>query len=320
MDFTENVVFAVLFSTVLVFNVAGNTLVIYIISTNKVRNSATNYLLLNMAVADLVLGLFAVPEYIASPSYSKQTQHVLECKYLNLTNISWLAAAASSITMVALSIERYYAVCQPLKFRRLFSIRNTKAMIAVSWIYGVLTNIYSFIFNDCTNGTLSQNVRKAFSTLFFIEGFLFLSIMSYLVSKTSRVLWANRLVLGRFPYQPAQLVRYKKRRKVTRAALLVIVTFIICWIPEKLACLSTAIVDGHNEVVSYALSISAFLVSVNACLDPYLFSFQGTCFRVYLKRLICCCVPRQKIMRFNRNQVHIMHFNRNQIHIEMPKY
>lgn len=305
-----DVVFAVLFSIFLVFNVAGNSLVIYIISTNKVRKSATNYLLLNMAVADLVLGIFAIPRYVF-PFYSTSNRLNWLCWFMMLTNISWLAAAASSITMLALSLERYYAVCHPLKFRQIFTIRNIKVMIMLSWLYGVLTNVHSFVYNECQEGShLNPKIRKVFWLLFFIEGVVFFTIISRLVLKIIRTLWCNSVTSSLVSNQPSLEIRHQSRKKVTRASLLVIVTFIICWIPEKSMCLLSVIVDEDSSVFLYGLAISGFLVSVNASVDPYLFSFQGSSFTIYAKKLICCFV-RHRVMSNDMNETCTRH-------IELP--
>jgi len=292
--------FAVLYSTVLVFNVAGNSLVIFIISTNKVQRSATNYLLLNMAIADLIIGVFASQRYIVHPFLSPENQLNLSCLFSLIETTGWIAAAASMVTMVMLSFERYYAVCHPLKFRRVFTKTNIKLLIAATWMYGLLTNMHSFVHSKCRHPshTTPQNIYDALVWVYFIEGVVFFTIMISLVIKIIRTLfWSNRIAAEHLPNQASLQIRDQKRKKITRAALLVIITFIICWIPEKSLCLLSAIQVNNTDVFHYGFTVSGVLVSINASLDPYLFSFQGSCFASYLKKIVCCaCCEKNRVI------------------------
>lgn len=107
----------------LLFNVAGNSLVIYIIS--KKQRTSTDYLLLNMAISDLVFGVFAIIfqfiphisrllllDSYALGSYGIFTENHLLCRTLTTGTIAWVAALDSVFTMVTLSLERYFAVCR----------------------------------------------------------------------------------------------------------------------------------------------------------------------------------------------------------------
>ncbi|XP_031566050.1 5-hydroxytryptamine receptor 7-like [Actinia tenebrosa] len=142
MPSTQEAIFAVLFSVVLVFNIAGNSLVIYIIRNERGMKTPTNYLLLNLAVADLLFGVFLAPEYIFLPFF----RHSLPdgvlgewlCKLLLASNIAWMACRASTFTMICLSVERYFAVCRPHTFRQRFSPKIVKVLVMVSWIYAVV--------------------------------------------------------------------------------------------------------------------------------------------------------------------------------------
>jgi len=146
---TQSIVLAALFSIVLVFNAAGNSLVIYIISTNKVRKSVTNYLLLNMAVADLIVGIFAAPGYIVQPfiRHPSGRDGDLMCKLNSGEHIASIASEASLVTMVTLSVERFYAVCLPHKFQQTFTIKRAKILMAISWVHAMLTHTPFVIFS-----------------------------------------------------------------------------------------------------------------------------------------------------------------------------
>jgi hypothetical protein len=52
------------FSILVTTDIIGNTLVILIVLTNKTMKSPMNYLLVNLAVADMIVGMFMTPQFI----------------------------------------------------------------------------------------------------------------------------------------------------------------------------------------------------------------------------------------------------------------
>lgn len=80
------------------------------------RRIPINYLLVNLAVADIMFATFIAPQYILSQTFTHPdgvTGTVL-CRLLTGGNFAWVGAASSVFTLVNISIERYYAVMHPL--------------------------------------------------------------------------------------------------------------------------------------------------------------------------------------------------------------
>ena len=74
-----------------------------------------NYLLVNLAVADIMYSTFSIPQIILSHNASHPegvTGRVL-CALLTGGNLAWIGAYASVFTLVAIATERYYAVVYP---------------------------------------------------------------------------------------------------------------------------------------------------------------------------------------------------------------
>lgn len=138
----SEIISIVIFCIVFVFNVTGNSLVIYIIC--KKHRTSTDHLLLNLAVADLLFGVFVVIEQLSlfslvflPNSYYIVFQNGLFCHLVSSGNIAWFAFVDSILTMLVLSVERYFAVCRPYNFKKYFSTRNVKFMVILSWVSSV---------------------------------------------------------------------------------------------------------------------------------------------------------------------------------------
>lgn len=71
-----------------------------------------NYLILNLAVADIMVALFIVPRFIFVHIFNHpdgMTGTVL-CKLLTGGNLIWIGSVATAFTLVVVAIERYHAV------------------------------------------------------------------------------------------------------------------------------------------------------------------------------------------------------------------
>lgn len=55
------VLLSILYGTISFLAVVGNSLVIWIISTSRRMQNVTNFFIANLALADIVIGLFAIP-------------------------------------------------------------------------------------------------------------------------------------------------------------------------------------------------------------------------------------------------------------------
>ena len=90
-----------------------------------------NYLLVNLAMADIMFATFIAPQYILSQTFTHPggvTGKVL-CKLLTGGNFAWVGAASSVFTLVNISMERYYAVMYPLSDKGNLSER--KIMVSI---------------------------------------------------------------------------------------------------------------------------------------------------------------------------------------------
>eukprot|EP00066_Takifugu_rubripes_P027511 XP_011616777.1 PREDICTED: trace amine-associated receptor 7h-like [Takifugu rubripes] len=87
--------------------VCGNLLVITAILYFRQLHSPTHYLILSLAVADLLVGVLVVPFSAVRNSCDM---------FLSTTSI---------LNLCFISLDRYHAVCQPLKYRMIINVRVT---------------------------------------------------------------------------------------------------------------------------------------------------------------------------------------------------
>lgn len=61
------VLLSLFYGTISVLSVAGNIVVIWIVATSKSMQTVTNFFIANLALADVTIGMFAIPFQVSSP-------------------------------------------------------------------------------------------------------------------------------------------------------------------------------------------------------------------------------------------------------------
>ncbi|EFA02911.1 cholecystokinin receptor [Tribolium castaneum] len=121
-----------LYAVIFMLAVIGNTLVILTLVKNQRMRTITNLFLLNLAVSDLLLGVLCIPFTLIGTLLRHFVFGEVMCKLL-----PFLQACSVSVgvwTLVAISVERYYAICHPLRSLRWQTISHAYKLIVGIWI------------------------------------------------------------------------------------------------------------------------------------------------------------------------------------------
>ena len=106
----------IFYSLILLIGITGNVLVIIIVGKYRDMRNATNLLLTNLSVADLFFLLFCTPDgYQHLYGKDKHRLGKFMCKFSPFVQNA--TAICSVLTIMAISYERYVAICQPLKVK-----------------------------------------------------------------------------------------------------------------------------------------------------------------------------------------------------------
>lgn len=118
-----------LYVMILVFGTVGNTVIILIICKIKhVRKTPGNLFILNLAVCDLLTPLISIPfDFVLVESNYKWYLGPVVCKVLPPA-ITFIATS-SSLTLAAISLDRYRTLLHPFKQR--LDARKVKMLIAL---------------------------------------------------------------------------------------------------------------------------------------------------------------------------------------------
>ena len=128
MDFNSwNIFWSSAFGLLAVLIVTGNFFSIWVFHRQRSRKRSY-FLLISLAVADLMVGLFAIPLFITRRS----TRHS-HLRWLLSTSFDAFTGLTSIYTLAVISLERMFAIVCPLRHRTLTS-RNYIYAIAIPWM------------------------------------------------------------------------------------------------------------------------------------------------------------------------------------------
>ncbi|KAK7114966.1 hypothetical protein V1264_000925 [Littorina saxatilis] len=140
------VIYGFLLPAVCAFGIVGNLLNLTILTRRKLQKSfktleqAANLCLISLAVSDLMFCVFAFPTMFLPKDDMYASKGILLLYRVYSTAIINVFIMISTWLTVAMSLERYLAICHPLRQDLYLTTRRIKIVI-------VLTYILSFIFN-----------------------------------------------------------------------------------------------------------------------------------------------------------------------------
>ncbi|XP_012788058.1 cholecystokinin receptor type A [Sorex araneus] len=143
-----------LYSLIFLLSVLGNTLVITVLIRNKRMRTVTNIFLLSLAVSDLMLCLFCMPFNLIPNLLKDFIFGSAVCK--TTTYFMGTSVSVSTFNLVAISLERYGAICKPLQSRVWQTKSHALKVIAATWFlsftimtpYPIYSNLVPFTKNN----------------------------------------------------------------------------------------------------------------------------------------------------------------------------
>ena len=230
----------VLLSILVLASLVGNTLVILTVLLNRPLQSTLNFLLVNLAVADMFFVVFTGSQFVVSPliTHPDGSTGRFLCSVVTGGPTAWIGGAVSVLSLIYISVERYFAIIYPPCQRGRLTRRRLKWFILFAWILVVLITISIYIghkryydpnLQSCVKEhKTSWILSKVDSLLWFFEvGVIPVSIMVYMYSRVVVRLWFKTIESS----ETSQKAALRHRKRVTTTVIIVSIIYAICWIP-----------------------------------------------------------------------------------------
>ena len=265
---TTAIVRVVILTLEVVVIVMGNVFTIFVFWTQRLRLKRTFLLLINLAVADLLVGV-GEALVLATNTIPNGGNEKLK------TESPWWAfqifGNSTSLMFLALiSLERVYAVFWPL-LHRVASTRAYIYSICVIWVAGL-----------CMSGLLLLtiyhiHVDKMYAVLTYAS----FAVLSLLVICASYLTIRSRLQRPAFDLDFPRQASAEKTLRMSRTFFTVIAVSLVFWLP---GCVMVLIKDFCSCFSSKAVWLITVLMLGNSMVNPFVYSFSLPVFQDALKK------------------------------------
>ncbi|XP_046845935.1 beta-2 adrenergic receptor-like [Xenia sp. Carnegie-2017] len=240
VETTKVALFIIILATVF-----GNTLVLLTTWKDKRLHQPNKYFIACLAVADLLVGLFVVPVRLHMQLNMADVQPLSLCQFWML--VDGFCEAASIVTLTVISVDRYFKISYPFKYRTWMNTSKSRIIIANIWLISFVAGLFSVFTFDGSEGVISKaysgctNNNPVYFTVISVLFFFFPSItivlmytiIFYIVHKKRKM--ERKGKLGQSHAASQQNSRghvLMQELKTIRMLSLVVFTFILCWGPN----------------------------------------------------------------------------------------
>ncbi|XP_067992877.1 melanopsin-like isoform X3 [Melanerpes formicivorus] len=113
----------------------GNLLVLYAFYSNKKLRTPQNYFIMNLAVSDFLMSASQAPMCFVNSLHRKWILGDIGCKAYAFCGA--LFGITSMMTLLAIALDRYLVITNPLRSIRWSSKKRTLQLIALVWLYSL---------------------------------------------------------------------------------------------------------------------------------------------------------------------------------------
>ncbi|XP_044581303.1 growth hormone secretagogue receptor type 1-like isoform X1 [Cotesia glomerata] len=293
--------------TVMVLGIIGNLMVPLVVFRGKDMRNSTNIFLVNLSAADLCVLLICAPTVLVEVNSGPQVWPLGEhmCKAVPFVELT--VAHASVLTILAISFERYYAICEPLRAGYICTKARATFLCFLAWVFAavctspiITMTVYSMEKDDDGSElpACSTSVKSIWPMIFFLTTIIIFFIIPLVILVVLYTVIARHLMKNpAITRGPANnLLKYRKQ--VVLMLGTVVISFFICLLPFRAFTLwvivspLTAIINLGVDGYFILLYISRVMLYLNSAINPLLYNLMSTKFREGFLRL--CGLSRKQ--------------------------
>ncbi|XP_040004802.1 trace amine-associated receptor 13c-like [Xiphias gladius] len=282
---TVAVLIYVLLSAIALLTAALNLLVLISISHFKKLHTPTNLLLLSLAVSDFSVGLLMTFQILLADGCWLLSDHM--CVLYGV--LDYITTSASVGTMVLIAVDRYVAICDPLRYPTKVTVRGVTICTCLCWVCSALYNSLILQDNFRQPGRYNSCSGECVVVINYIAGvadliltfiapvavIIVLYLRVFVVAVSQARAMRSHIMAVTFQRSGTVLAQ-KSEMKAARILGVVVVVFLTCHCPYY--CSSLVGQNTLFDVTSVPSEI--WLFYLNSCLNPVIYAF---CYPWFLK-------------------------------------
>ncbi|KAB0803694.1 hypothetical protein PPYR_00664 [Photinus pyralis] len=295
---------------IFVTGLVGNISVCVVITRHPALHTATNYYLFNLAVSDLTLLIFGLPNDVTL--YWHQYPWIFGESFCKIRALmSEMATYVSVLTIVAFSTERYLAICYPLYLHTMSGFQRALWIIGCLWIVALISAIPFSIYStvdyltyppDSDNileesafcAIMAQPTNLPLGEISFILFFLVpMGIIGVQYTRMALKISNQTRIIGKSLHgsvHRGSCRRHQSNASIIRMLFAVVIGFFLCWAPfhaQRLLFLYGRNLSFYYELNAWMFYITGIFYYFSCTLNPILYNLMSNRYRSAFKEILC---------------------------------
>ena len=293
-----------------VAGIVGNMFVILVISRHEdIGAPSFRIYIISLAIADFFVTLFCIPIYITSISnfhnHPTGLSGKIMCKLLSGYTFPFHFARINIFVMVAISVQRYYAICKPLSPMANPSPRKAKLVVCGIWLGSIFLLLHRIICLEyARNDEATVGAHCKFKSVFkakvtpkviymlttMIEFIIPIGVMMFCFVKIKKSI-ANQfysIKVQEVSSPEHEFKRVHSRQQAVVTVFIVVVSFVILLAPNQILYFCFNFEVYHTSWNSNLYQTTVVLYFFTSCINPVIYVFRSKLFRVKLRETLLC--------------------------------
>ncbi|XP_053125799.1 neuropeptide FF receptor 1-like [Hemicordylus capensis] len=284
----------------------GNSLVFFVVLKNRRMRTVTNLFILNLALSDLLVGIFCVPTTLVDNLITGWPFGNSICKMSGL--VQGMSVASSVFTLVAIAVDRFRCIVYPFKSKlSLFQVVNT---IVVIWVLAIsimcpsavmltvaqLEDSYTvydknqsmaYPLYSCYEAWPNSEMRKIYTTVLFAHIYVApLTLITLMYGRIGFKLYRSSVPVSQHRVvteERCSTMISRRKVKVIKMLILVALLFMLSWLPLWTLMLLTDYAkmdEQHINLLScYVFPFAHWLAFSNSSVNPIIYGYFNENFK-----------------------------------------
>ncbi|XP_062570112.1 alpha-1A adrenergic receptor-like [Saccostrea cucullata] len=316
---TGIVLFSILFMTVF-----GNLLVLIAVAINENLRHTTNYFIVNLACADLLLGISVLPFSATLDILGYWPFGSIMCIFWTSVDVLW--CTGSIITLCVISVDRYIGITKPLQHGIIMSEKRACWIISLVWVASLAISIgpvfgwrhdRKVVQTSCHVNKEPAYVIFSVTGSFYIPMFVIVFVYYRIFKKVNKhnkhlakgetvTTFGNsstkkiklRVHTGRNSSNATlngnskqnmseRLIKFNKQKRAAKTLGIVVGVFILCWFPFFFVLPLGALCSKCSPPEN-VFKVIFWLGYCNSMMNPVIYGFSSKEFKRAFRNILSC--------------------------------
>ncbi|KAG7231498.1 hypothetical protein INR49_011618 [Caranx melampygus] len=279
----EVAVLGLVFGVLWLVSILGNALVCLVIHRSRRTQSTTNYFVVSMACADLLMSLGCAPFVLLQVASGRWPLSAAACKVVRY--LQHLCPGVQVYVLLSISVDRFYTIVYPLSFK--VSREKAKKMILASWLFDAAFISPCLFFYGSTSTVTDTWGSIAYAAIHLLLGFVVpVALVVSFYQRVVRYIW--RISADGHTVRRTMNIVPRTKVKTIKMFLMLNSVFFLTWTPFFIAQLwHPRESNGPSRQGLLFFTAIAWISFSSTASKPTLYSVYNANFRRGMRETFC---------------------------------